>query len=74
MVVSHERFRTRDIGGNYADLARAMGGWSERVKRPGRCGGGVNALPRKATENGEAALLEFITSEETAFSNRGALR
>ncbi len=25
---------------------------------------------RKANENGEAALLEFITSAETAFSHR----
>jgi hypothetical protein len=28
---------------------------------------------RKATEEGQAALLEFITSEETAFSYRRAL-
>ena len=29
---------------------------------------------RKATEGGQAALLEFITSQETRFSHRGALR
>jgi hypothetical protein len=27
---------------------------------------------RKATEDGRAALLEFITSEEITFSHRGA--
>ena len=35
---------------------------------------GAFARARKATESGQAALLEFITSQETRFSNRGALR
>ena len=73
LVVSHDKYRTRDIGGNYADLARAMGGWSERVERPEDIAGAF-ARARKATESGQAALLEFITSQETRFSNRGALR
>ena len=34
LVVSHDRYRTRDIGGNYADLGRAMGGQAERVTKP----------------------------------------
>ena len=34
LVVSHERYRTRDIGGNYADMGRAMGGHAERVEKP----------------------------------------
>lgn len=34
MKLSHERFRARDIGGNYANLARELGGWSERVEDP----------------------------------------
>ena len=73
LVVSHDKYRTRDIGGRYADLARAMGGWSERVERPEDVAGAFGRA-RKATENGQAALLEFITSEETRFSHRGALR
>jgi len=73
LVVSHDKYRTRDIGGRYADLARAMGGWSERVERPEDIAGAF-ARARKATESGQAALLEFITSEETRFSHRGALR
>src|SRR5207253_1265672 len=31
LVISHDRYRTRDIGGNYADMGRAMGGQAERV-------------------------------------------
>jgi acetolactate synthase I/II/III large subunit len=73
LVVSHDKYGTRDIGGRYADLARAMGGWSERVERPEDIAGAF-ARARKATEGGRAALLEFITSQETRFSHRGALR
>ncbi|HME95576.1 MAG TPA: thiamine pyrophosphate-requiring protein [Methylomirabilota bacterium] len=73
LVVSHDKYGTRDIGGRYADLGRAMGGWSERVERPEDIAGAF-ARARKATEDGQAALLEFITSQETRFSHRGALR
>ena len=73
LVVSHDKYGTRDIGGRYADLGRAMGGWSERVERPEAIAGAF-ARARKATESGQAALLEFITSQETRFSHRGALR
>jgi acetolactate synthase-1/2/3 large subunit len=72
LTTSHERYRTRDIGGNYADLGRAMGGYAERVEKPADI---VPALQRarRATQDGQAALLEFITSEEIAFSYRRAL-
>jgi acetolactate synthase-1/2/3 large subunit len=73
LVVSHDKYGTRDIGGRYADLGRAMGGWSERVERPEDIAGAF-ARARKATEGGQAALLEFVTSQETRFSHRGALR
>ena len=73
LVVSHAKYGTRDIGGRYADLGRAMGGWSERVERPDDIAGAF-ARARQATEGGQAALLEFITSQETRFSNRGVLR
>ena len=71
LVVSHDRYRTRDIGGNYADLARAMGGHSERVEKPAEI---VPALQRARQLNadGHAVLLEFITSEEIEFSHRRA--
>jgi acetolactate synthase-1/2/3 large subunit len=72
LVVSHDRYRTRDIGGNYADMGRAMGGQAERVEKPADI---VPALERarKANEGGQAVLLEFVTSEEIAFSHRRAL-
>jgi acetolactate synthase-1/2/3 large subunit len=71
LVVSHDRYRTRDIGGNYADLARAMGGRAERIEKPAEI---VPALERARALNadGHAVLLEFITSEEIEFSHRRA--
>ena len=69
MARSHELYGTRDIGGNYADMGRAMGGWAERVADPADVGPAIQRA-RKATEDGQASLLEFITSEETAFSYR----
>jgi thiamine pyrophosphate-dependent acetolactate synthase large subunit-like protein len=68
MKLSHETFRTRDVGGNYAEIARALGGWSERVEDPDEVGPAI-VRARRATENGQAALLEFITSEEQAVSH-----
>jgi acetolactate synthase-1/2/3 large subunit len=73
MRLSHERYRTRDIGGHYAELARALGGWSERVEDPAEIGAAI-LRAREQTRNGRAALLEFVTSEETEFSYRRNFR
>ncbi|MCI0813300.1 MAG: thiamine pyrophosphate-requiring protein, partial [Chloroflexi bacterium] len=69
MAGSHELYRTRDLGGHYADLGRAMGGWAERVEDPEDVAAAIQRA-RNATENGQAALLEFITNEEVEFSHR----
>ncbi|MGH7769724.1 MAG: thiamine pyrophosphate-requiring protein [Candidatus Binatia bacterium] len=69
MGVSHERYRTRDLGGNYAEMGKALGGYAERIERVDDI---VPALQRarRATQDGRAALLEFITSAETAYSRK----
>ena len=72
LVISHDRYRTRDIGGNYADMGRAMGGQAERVEKPAQIAPAFERA-RKANSEGKAVLLEFITSEEIAFSHRRAL-
>ena len=69
MARSHELYRTRDLGGEYAGLARAMGGWAEKVEDPADVAPAI-LRAKAATENGQAALLEFITSEEGEFSHR----
>jgi acetolactate synthase-1/2/3 large subunit len=71
LAISHARYRARDIGGNYADLGRAMGGYAERIEKPDDI---VPALQRARRHNdeGRAVLLEFITSEEISYSHRRA--
>jgi acetolactate synthase-1/2/3 large subunit len=69
MALSHERHRTRDLGGNYANLANDLGGWGERITAPGEVAGAIQRA-RRINDSGRAALLEFITSAETAFSHR----
>jgi acetolactate synthase-1/2/3 large subunit len=72
LVVSHDRYRTRDIGGNYADMGRAMGGYAERVEKPADIAPAMQRA-RRANAEGRAVLLEFITSQEIAFSHRRGL-
>ena len=68
MKTSHDLFRTRDLGGNYADIGRSLGGWSERVTEPGQIKDAF-ARARKVTDSGRAALLEFVTAEEHTVSH-----
>ena len=67
MPISTEKYRSTDISGDYAAMARAFGGYGERVMRPEDI---VPAILRgiEQTKNGTPALLEFITSKETAVS------
>jgi acetolactate synthase-1/2/3 large subunit len=67
MKVATEKYRSTDISGNYADFARALGGWGERVTEPGQI---VPAIKRavEQTRAGTPALLEFITEKAVDFS------
>jgi acetolactate synthase-1/2/3 large subunit len=72
MAKSHELFKTRDVTGNYADIGRALGGYAERIEKPEEIGVAIRRA-KKATEEGRAALLEFITSQEISYSNLAAM-
>ena len=67
MKVATEKYRSTDISGNYADFAKALGGWGERVTEPGEI---VPAIKRAIakTREGTPALLEFITEKAVDFS------
>jgi acetolactate synthase-1/2/3 large subunit len=67
MKVATEKYRSTDISGNYADFARALGGWGERVAEPNAI---VPAIKRAIakTREGTPALLEFITEQAVDFS------
>ncbi len=68
MPVSTEKYRSTDISGHYADMAKAFGGYGERVEEPGQI---IPAITRgiQKTQEGLPALLEFITAKETRISS-----
>ncbi len=72
MEDSHRLYNTRDLGGNYADMGRAMGGYAERIEDPSDVAGAFQRARRVTEEEGRAVLLEFITSAETETSHRRA--
>jgi len=67
MKAATQKFRSTDISGNYADFAKALGGWGERVTEPKEI---VPAIKRAIakTREGTPALLEFITEKAEDFS------
>jgi acetolactate synthase-1/2/3 large subunit len=67
MPVATEKFRSTDISGNYADFAKALGGYGERITDPADIAAAIRR-GIEATERGQPALLEFITSQETRAS------
>ncbi|MDD9975360.1 MAG: thiamine pyrophosphate-requiring protein [Candidatus Poribacteria bacterium] len=68
MPVSTEKFRSTDISGHYADMAKAFGGYGERVETPDQI---IPAIQRgiQKTQEGTPALLEFITAKEIQISS-----
>ena len=63
MQAATEKYRSTDISGNYADMAKAFGGYGERVTQPAEIIPAIQRAIRK-TEEGIPTLLEFITSKE----------
>jgi len=64
MKAATAKFRSTDISGNYANLARDLGGYAERIEDPKDI---VPAIQRavRQTQEGTPALLEFITQQVT---------
>jgi thiamine pyrophosphate-dependent acetolactate synthase large subunit-like protein len=67
MPISTEKYRSTDISGNYAEMARAFGGYGERISEPSEI---IPAIRRgiEQTKAGKPALLEFLTCKETEVS------
>jgi acetolactate synthase-1/2/3 large subunit len=67
MPQATEKFRATDISGDYSAMARAFGGYGERVTNIAEI---VPAIKRgiAQTQAGKPALLEFMTSQETRIS------
>ena len=67
MPVATQKYRSTDISGNYADFAKALGGYGERIWKPEDI---VPAIRRgiQKTLEGTPVLLEFMTCKETRAS------
>jgi thiamine pyrophosphate-dependent acetolactate synthase large subunit-like protein len=67
MPISTDKYRSTDISGNYADMAKAFGGYGERVTDPNQIKAAIQRGIEQ-TKAGKPALLEFITAKETRVS------
>ena len=67
MEYATEKYGTVFVGGNYSEVSRALGGWSERVEKPDDF---IPAFKRaiEVTKTGQPALVEVITKEGFDFS------
>ena len=67
MPISQQKYGSTDISGDYAAMARAFGGYGERITQPEDI---IPAIKRgiEQTQKGVPVLLEFITAKETAIS------
>ena len=69
MPISTEKYRSTDISGDYAAMARAFGGYGERITRAEDVAPAIRRGIQK-TKEGIPVLLEF-TSKETEVSPPG---
>jgi thiamine pyrophosphate-dependent acetolactate synthase large subunit-like protein len=66
MKVAQEKYGSCDISGDYADFARALGGYGERVTEPGDIAAAIGrGLAR--TRDGTPALIEVITAKDHTY-------
>jgi thiamine pyrophosphate-dependent acetolactate synthase large subunit-like protein len=67
MPISQKKYQSTEISGDYAAMARAFGGYGERITDPKEI---IPAIKRgiAETKKGKAVLLEFITKKETVIS------
>lgn len=67
MGLSHRKYGTMNISGDYAAVAKSLGGYGERITDPADI---VAAIRRgvEQTEKGVPVLLEFITCKELRMS------
>lgn len=67
MAEAQRKYGSCDISGNYAEFARALGGYGERVTDPAEIGAAIRRGVAQ-TKEGTPALLEFITAKDHTYS------
>jgi acetolactate synthase-1/2/3 large subunit len=69
---ANDLYGTKYTGGNFAQVAEAMGSYNARIEKPEEIVPAIQTAT-KVIEAGQPAVLEFITKEEQAFPFRGAV-
>ena len=59
MQVSTEKYRSTDISGHYADMAKAFGGYGERVETPDQI---IPAIQKGIQVTQEGTFLHYLNS------------
>ncbi len=67
MPTAVERYQTKNLTGNFSEVALALGAYSERITDPNEITPAMRRA-QDANQAGRPALLEFITKEEGVFS------
>ncbi|NJN50924.1 MAG: hypothetical protein HC809_03210, partial [Gammaproteobacteria bacterium] len=70
LVSAHEKFGANYQGGNYADLARSLGAWSQRVEKPAAFGKALDEALVVAAK-GQPAVIECIVKAGYVWPGRG---
>jgi thiamine pyrophosphate-dependent acetolactate synthase large subunit-like protein len=70
MPTASERYGANLLTGNYAAVAAGLGAHSERVEDPARVGEAIRKAI-EATKNGQPAVLEMLTAQETDYPAAG---
>ena len=65
--VAVEKYGLKSVGGQFADVAQALGAYSEQITDPEEI---IPAIKRalEVNKSGKTVLLEFITKEEGEYS------
>jgi thiamine pyrophosphate-dependent acetolactate synthase large subunit-like protein len=66
-AVASEKYNLNKQSGEYAGVAKSLGGYGEKVDKPEEVIPAIKRAKEKV-DGGQAALLEIITAEEPAFS------
>jgi acetolactate synthase-1/2/3 large subunit len=67
MVAAIQKYRAADLGGNYSEVARALGAWSKRIEKPAAF---LPALKQaiEATQSGTPAVIECVAKQNFKYS------
>jgi thiamine pyrophosphate-dependent acetolactate synthase large subunit-like protein len=62
-----QKYRAADLGGNYSEVARALGAWSTRIAKPDAF---LPALRQaiEATQSGTPAVIECVAKQNFKYS------